>query len=463
VNPPGEPGKSGSARERRKKRSREPDILPSGERERPGRRIEIGIGGGAGMDVKRSTEGRKRRRNIMIGGGALVVIILGYFLSQLEPASPSVDRDIQLFGTVQRGSFVRQVRGPGTLVPEQLVFVSAVTGGRVERVLVQPGEAVVDTTTLVILSNPDVQLEQLQAMQQLTAARAGLLELDRNLRTAIVQQQAALAAAEAEDADARREAAAFEELVSNGTVSRNEASRALERAATAKVSLRTEQSRLQLLQSTVDNQLAIQRDQIQRLESILEFRENRVASMQVRAGAAGEIQDFDLEVGQWVMPGTTLTRVAQPGKLMAELRIPETQARDVQVGQPALIDTRTDTIQGTVRRVDPNVQNSSVLVEVRLTEALPPGARPDLSVDGTIELERLEDVLYVARPTYGQANQTVSLFKVTENGNEAVRVTVKLGRNSVNEIEVVDGLQEGDVIILSDLSRVQDADRIRIR
>jgi HlyD family secretion protein len=185
--------------------------------------------------------------------------------------------------------------------------------------------------------------------------------------------------------------------------------------------------------------------------------------MRVRAGAVGEIQDLDLEGGPWVQPGTLLTRVAQPGQLMAELRIPETQARDVQVGQPAIIDTRTDSIAGAVRRVDPNVQNGSVLVEVRLTEALPPGARPDLSVDGTIELERLTDVLFVDRPTYGQANSTVSLFKLTARGDEAVRVTVQLGRNSVNEIEVLEGLQEGDVIILSDLSRVQDADRIRIR
>ena len=447
----------------RKKRTRDPDILPKGERERPGRRIDIGVGGGAGMDVKRSSEGRKRRRNIWIGAGVLGLVVITVLLSQLEPAAPTVDRDVQLFGTVQRGSFVREVRGPGTLVPEQMVFVSALTGGRVEQVLVQPGEAVVDTTVLVVLSNPDVELESLQAQQQLTAARAGLLELTRTLQTSLAQQESALAAAEAEFQDAEREAQAFAELVANNTVSRNEAARAAERASTARVALQTERTRLELLRSTIDNQLAIQRDQVERLQSIVEFREIRRQSMRVRAGAVGEIQDFDLEVGQWVMPGTTLTRVAQPGKLMAELRIPETQARDVQVGQPAIIDTRTDSIAGAVRRVDPNVQNSSVLVEVRLTEDLPPGARPSLSVDGTIELERLEDVLYVARPTYGQANSSVSLFKVSENGNEAVRVPVRLGRSSVNEIEVLEGLQEGDVIILSDLSRVQDADRIRIR
>jgi len=447
----------------KKRGPREPDILPRGERERPGRRIEIGVGGGAGMDVKRSSEGRKRRRNIWIGAGVLGMVVITVLLSQLEPAAPSVDRDVQLFGTVQRGSFVREVRGPGTLVPEQMVFVSALTGGRVEQVLVQPGEAVVDTTVLVVLSNPDVELESLQAQQQLTASRAGLLDLDRTLRTSIVQQEASLAAAEAEFNDAEREAQAYAELVTNQTVSKNEASRAQERLATARVTLATEGTRLELLRTTIDNQLAIQQELVSRLQSIVAYQVNRVASMAVRAGAAGEIQDFDLEVGQWVMPGTTLTRVAQPGQLMAELRIPETQARDVQVGQPAIIDTRTDSIAGAVRRVDPNVQNSSVLVEVRLTEELPPGARPSLSVDGTIELERLEDVLYVARPTYGQANSSVSLFKVSEDGGEAIRVPVRLGRSSVNEIEVLEGLQEGDVIILSDLSRVQDADRIRIR
>jgi multidrug resistance efflux pump len=445
------------------KRSREPDILPDGERARPGRRIEIGVGGGAGMDVTRSSEGRKKRRNIWIGAGVLGLAVITFLLSQLEPAAPSVDRDIQLFGTVERGSFVREVRGPGTLVPEQMVFVSAITGGRVEQVLVQPGEAVVDTTILVVLSNPDIELEALQAEQQLTTSRAGLLELERSLQTSLVQQRSALASAEAEFQDATREAEAYAELVTNQTVSRNEASRAQERAATARVALETEQTRLDLLESTIENQLQIQREQVTRLSSIVTFRSERVEAMRVRAGASGEIQDFDLEVGQWVMPGTTLTRVAQPGQLMAELRIPETQARDVQVGQPAIIDTRTDSIAGAVRRVDPNVQNSSVLVEVRLTEELPPGARPSLSVDGTIELERLQDVLYVARPTYGQANASVSLFKLTEDGNEAVRVTVRLGRSSVNEIEVLEGLQEGDVIILSDLSRVQDADRIRIR
>lgn len=431
-----------------------------GERAR-GSRIDIG-GGGPGMDVRRAPKGKKKR-NIYIGLGVVALVFVTIFFAQLEPAAPSVDRDILLFGTVERGSFVREVRGPGNLVPEQMVFVSAMTGGRVEQVFVDPGAAVADTSVLVVLSNPDVQLESLQAQQQLTAARAGLVELRRSLGTMMLQQEAAVASAQADYQDAEREAAAYEELVENQTVSRNEASRAIERAEAAKVRLDTERDRLELLKQTVDGQLAVQQEQVTRLGSIVAYQQRRVESMRVVAGAPGILQDLDLEVGQWVMPGTTLARVAQPGRLKAELRIPETQARDVQIGQAAIIDTRTDSIAGAVRRVDPNVQGGSVLVEVRITEELPQGARPDLNVDGTIELERLQDVLFVDRPAYGQANSTVSLFKVLEGEDEAVRVTVRLGRSSVNQIEIIDGLEEGDEIILADMSRWDDADRVRIR
>ncbi len=428
---------------------------------RRGSRIDLGTGG-PGMDVKRGPKS-KRRRNLLIGLAIVGVLLITFFLARLEPAAPSVDRDILLFGTVERGSFVREVRGPGTLVPEQLVYVSALTGGRVEQVLKDPGAEVTDSSLLVVLSNPDVELEALQAQQQLTAARAGLIELRRSLGSSVLQQRAAMATAEADYQDARREADAFERLVTNETVSRNEASRAIERARAAEIRLETERARLALLEETVESQLAVQREQVARLESIVAYQERRVESMQVVAGASGIIQDLTLEVGEWVQPGTSLARVAQPGRLKAELRIPETQARDVTIGQAAIIDTRTDSIRGSVRRVDPNVQNGSVLVEVRLEEELPPGARPDLSVDGTIELERLEDVLFVDRPAYGQANSAVSLFKVSKDEKEAARATVRFGRSSVNQIEVLEGLSEGDVIIITDMSRWDDADRVRIR
>jgi len=422
----------------------------------------IGLGEGAGMDVARGAR-KKTRRNLYIGFGSLALIAVTVMLARLEPAAPSVDRNILLFGTVERGSFVREVRGPGTLLPEQMVYVAALTGGRVEQVLHQPGQTVADTSVLIVLSNPDVELEALQAQQQLVSARAGLVDLERSLGSMLLQQRSAVATSEAEFANARREAEQYASLVENQTISRNEAARAREMETAARVRLETERDRLVLLEETVGRQQAVQREQVERLESITGFQERRVQSMQVTAGSGGILQDLDLEIGEWVMPGTTLARVAQPGKLKAELRIPETQARDVVLNQPVIIDTRTDSITGRVSRVDPNVQNGSVLVEVRLEGELPPSARSDLSVDGTVEIDRLEDVLYVDRPAYGQSNSTVSLFRVAESEKEASRTTVRFGRSSVNQIEIIEGLDVGDVVILSDMSRWDDTDRVRIR
>lgn len=414
------------------------------------------------MDIPRDDTGKNRRRYALIGLGVVAVAALTVFVANLDPAAPTVERDILLFGDVQRGSFVRQVRGPGTLVPERVVFVSAVAGGRVEEVMVEPGAEVTQGAVLLELSNPDVELEALQAEQQLTVARAGLVQIRRNLRSEVLDQEAAVADAEAAAAEARRQAAADSVLVERELISRNEASRTAEEARAAQVRLETEQRRLELLEETVDEEIGVQEEQVQRLRSIQAYQRRRVESMTVRAPADGILQDLNLEVGQWIQSGTTLARVAQPGRLKAEIRIPETQARDVQIGQEALIDLRTDSVPGRVRRVDPNVQNGSVLVEVTLEEELPPGARPDLSVDGTIVIERLEDVLHVERPAYGQSNATVSLFRVTDGGDAAERATVRLGRSSVNRIEVVDGLGEGDRIILTDMSRWDDADRVRI-
>lgn len=414
------------------------------------------------MDIPRDDTGKNRRRYALIGLGVVAVAALTVFVANLDPAAPSVEREVLLFGDVQRGSFVRQVRGPGILVPERVVFVSAVAGGRVEEVMVEPGAEVARGAVLLELSNPDVELEALQAEQQLTVARASLVQLRRNLRSEVLDQEAAVADAEAAAAEARRQAAADSVLVERELISRNEASRTAEEARAARVRLETEQSRLELLEETVDEEIGVQEEQVQRLRSIQAYQRRRVESMTVRAPADGVLQDLNLEVGQWVQSGTTLARVAQPGRLKAEIRIPETQARDVQIGQEALVDLRTDSVPGLVRRVDPNVQNGSVLVEVTLEEELPPGARPDLSVDGTIVIERLQDVLHVERPAYGQSNATVSLFRVTDGGDAAVRTTVRLGRSSVNRIEVVDGLEEGDRIILTDMSRWDDADRVRI-
>ena len=416
----------------------------------------------SGMDIKRQPKGNKKR-NIYIGIGAAAVLVSAYLFSQLEPAAPTVDRNVIVQGTVERGEMVREVRGSGTLVPERVQFVAAVTAGRVESVHYEPGQEVSATDVLVVLSNPDVELQVLEAEQQWTAARATLVSLRQTLGTGVLSQEASVADARARSLQARREAEAFDEMVDNEWVSENENRNAQDNADALEELLRTQQARLDLLNSTIDERLMVQRDQVARLADIHRYYEERSANMRVVAGANGVLQDFDLEVGQWVQAGTTLARVAQPERLKAELRIPQTQARDVQVGQAAFIDTRRDTIPGRVRRVDPNVQGGSVLVEVTLEGDLPAGARPDLNIEGMIELERLSDVLHVGRPTYGQSHSTVGLFRVTDDGNAAERVPVQLGRSSVNQIEVVEGLQEGDVIILSDMSLYDDMDRVRIR
>ena len=414
------------------------------------------------MDVRRQPKGN-RKRNIYIGIGVVAVLVSAFLYSLLEPAAPTVDRNIIVQGTVERGEMVREVRGQGTLVPEHVQFVAAVTAGRVESVHFEPGQTVSASDVLVVLSNPDVELQVLEAEQQWTAARATLVTLRQTLGTGVLSQEAAVADARAASLEARREADAFDEMVDNEWVSENEHRNAQDRADALEERLRTEQARLDLLNSTIDERLAVQRDQVARLANIHRYYEERAASMRVVAGADGVLQDFDLDIGQWVQSGTTLARVAQADRLKAELRIPQTQARDVQVGQAAFIDTRRDTIPGRVRRVDPNVQGGSVLVEVSREGAMPAGARPDLNVEGLIELERLSDVLYAGRPTYGQSQSTVGLFRLIDNGSAAERVPVQLGRSSVNQIEILSGLQEGDVIILSDMSRYDDVDRVRIR
>lgn len=414
------------------------------------------------MDIEREPPA-KTKKYLLWATAAAAVIAASVVLARMEPAAPTVDRATLLFGTVERGSFVRKVRGPGTLVPEHIVHVSALAGGRVDRVHAQPGETVQAGAVLLELSNPDVELQALQAQQQHTAARARLVELRRSLESQRLTQQAELASARADYREARRRWQTDSALAARQLISRNEASRSREDAEALQVRLQTEERRLELLDSTVREQLEVQAEEVERLAAIHRSQRERVEAMRVTAPAGGVLQDLNLEVGQYVQTGTTLARVAQPGRLKAELRVPETQARDVRVGQPVLVDTRNDSVSGVVQRVDPNVQNGSVLVEVGLRGEMPPGARPDLSVDGTIEIERLRDVLHVDRPAYGQSHSTVSLFRVGKGGGEAVRTTVELGRSSVNRIEVVEGLHEGDTIILTDMSRWDDTDRVRIK
>ncbi len=415
------------------------------------------------MDIPRPTQPKARKR-LIYGGIALVAVVtVTVALSKLEPAAPSVDSGTIWLDTVRQGSMLRQVRGPGTLVPEQMRQVSAVTSGRVERKLAQPGDTVQPGTILVEISNPDVELQALQAQQQLAAAEAQLVSTRSNLQTQILAQQATVVRAQADYQDAKRQADAAVELAKQGLIAQQDISRAQERAQQMEAALTAEQQRLEVFKGTIEEQITVQRSQVERLREVVSFQQKLIQSMRVRAGAAGVLRDLPLEEGQWILAGTRLATVVQPGRLKAELRIPETQARDVVIGQAALIDTRTDTIVGRVSRVDPASQNGTVTVDVALPGSLPRGARPDLSVDGTIEIERLDDVLYMGRPAYGQSNSVVGIFRLEPDGNTARRVNVRLGRTSVNQVEIVDGLKKGEVVVLSDMSRWDAVDRVRIR
>jgi multidrug resistance efflux pump len=414
------------------------------------------------VDIPRAPANRGRKRIIY---GALVLVGLVAMtlgLRSLKPAAPRVDRASIWIDSVQKGPLVIEVRGPGTLVPERIRYISAVTAGRVERRLAEPGQEVQPETVLLELSNPDVQLEALESERQLTVSQADRVTLQTDLKTQRLNQEAAVAAAKAAYQDAKRNAEAAEELVAKQLISTNEAKRALDQVEEMQTRFRVEEERLQVMVGASDSQLALQNAQVRRLGDVAQFQRGRVRSMKVLAGAHGILQELPLEVGQWAQSGATLARLVEPGKLKAVLRIPETQAKDVSIGQPAKIDTRNGIVRGKVRRIDPAVQNGTVTVDVSLEGELPRGARPDLSVDGTIEVERLPNVLHVGRPAYGQANSAVGLFKLTPDGSEATRVTVRLGRTSVNTVEITGGLAQGDKVIISDMSRWDGQDRVRV-
>ena len=415
------------------------------------------------MDIVR--EKPKSRKKYVYGVGALAAVVsVTVALSNLEPAAPSVERATLWIDSVARGTMIRQVRAPGTLVPEQMRYIPAITAGRIEQVHVRPGTPVMANTVLLELSNPEVQLELLSAQQQLTAAEAALVTLRTNLETQRLNQQGVVAQIKSQYQEAKRQAQVIAELDQKGLSSTNEAARAKDQAVELAERLQLEQDRLKVQTESIKEQISLQEAQVRRLRAIAAFQVDRVQSMKVTAGADGVLQEMALEPGQWVNPGTILGRVAQPGRLKAVLRVPETQAKDVALGQPTAVDTRNGIANGRVMRIDPSSQNGTVQVEVALEGELPRGARPDLSVDGTIEIERLTDVMYVGRPAYGQAESTVGLFKIDpEDKNTARRVNVKLGRSSVNTIEVMQGLNVGDRVIISDMSQWDNQDRIRLK
>ena len=413
------------------------------------------------MDIPRApTKNRKRYVQAGVAGGGLILITI--VLASLKPAAPSVDREVVSLDGVRRGTMVREVRGPGTLVPEHIRWISALTPARVERIFVQPGTQVAANTVLLELANPDVQIEALDAQRQLTAAEGDLVNQRTSLEGQRLTQAGVVATTRSQYLQAKRDAAAAESVSVIGGLSRHELSLAREKAEELEARYDIEKQRLALLASAVDSQVAVQREQVVRLRAITAFRLGRLSSLQVRPGEEGVLSELNLEPGQWVVPGTILAKVVQPGKLKAVIRIPETQAPGLAIGQVASVDTRTGIVSGRVVRIDPSAQEGTVTVDVAL-DSTPPAARPDISVDATITIERLNDVLFTGRPAYGQPNSTIGMFKLVEGGRYAVRIPVKVGRTSVNSIEIVQGLAAGDSVILSDMSRYDNVERVRLK
>lgn len=414
------------------------------------------------MDIPREKKASNKR--YVYGGLAAVGAVLATLgVSRLDPSAPVVDRATIWMDTVERGTMLREVRGPGTLVPEQIRLIPAVTAGRVERRHLQPGTEVTPETVILELSNADVQRELLEAERQLTSAQAEYVSLRSTLENQILTQESLVAQTRSLYREAQRQVEANEALAAQQLIATMELQRSRDTAEEFAERLEIERQRLESLSRSREPQVEAQRSQVGRLREIVAFQRGLVESMRVIAGVAGVLQELPVEEGQWVTPGTMLARVVQPGRLKAELRIPETQATEVVVGLPALIDTRNGVVKGRVVRVDPSVQNGTVTVDVALEGDLPRGARPDLSVEGTIQIDRLEDAIYVGRPAFGQANSTVGLFVLDGDASEATRVLVRLGAGSVNQVQVMDGLSEGDVVILSDMSNWESAERVRLR
>lgn len=420
----------------------------------------------SGMDRRRSLPGPPRRRLRLALGAVLVVAALvgaTLGLRRLRTAAPTVERAAVWIDTVRRGPMLREVKGPGTLVPEDIRWITAVAPARVERILLRPGAAVEADSVLVELVNPDLELQALEAARQLGAAEAELVNLVASLETQRLSQRSAVASLQSQLGDARRRATADEDLSRRGFLSALEMAQSRDRASELGGRLTFEQKRLGVQSRGIRAQIAAQRAQLERLRSIADFRRGEVERLKVRAGIDGVLQELPLQPGQAVTAGTLLAKVARPERLKAHIRVPETMAKDVLAGQRATLDTHNGELAATVSRVEPAVQGGTVLVELQLVGPLPAGARPDLSVEGVIEIERLADVLYVPRPAFGQPGATVSLFRLDADGEGAQRVSVRLGRGSVRTVEVAAGLREGDQVVLSDMSQWDAVERVALR
>jgi HlyD family secretion protein len=418
------------------------------------------------MDIARPEFKTQKRRRQMILGAVVVIAVVAVTIgvSRLKPAAPTVERGTVWTDTVKRGPMVRQVRGIGSLVPtqESVRQIPAETEATVVRILMLPGSQVEAGTILLEMSNPQTEQAAVDAQLQLKAAEAEYQSLRVRLESDLMNQKAGAATINADHAQAQRQADTDKALYDLGVISGLAYKSSKGKADELTTRHDLEGQRLTANQKAIESQMAQQQAKVDQMRVLAQLKQKQLDALKVRAGIKGVLVDLPLQVGQHVLPGIMLAKVVEPDHLMATIKIAETQARDVQIGEPASVDTHNGVVAGTVMRVDPGVQNGTVTVDVKLTGELPKGARPDLSVDGTIDLERLDNVLYVGRPAFGQESSTISLFKLGPDGQGALRVPVKVGRASVNSIQVIEGLHEGDTVILSDMSRWDSTDRIRL-
>lgn len=395
---------------------------------------------------------------VLAAGGGLT-----FWLSRLQPAAVAVEASTLWPDTVKRGPMLRNVRGMGTLVPEEILFVPAITDGRVDRIFLRAGAAVQPDTVLLELSNPELQLAAVDADWLVKQAEATYKDLKVKLESARLDQESTAARVQSELVQAKLTSERDEALLKLGLKADLEFRLSKAKADELEGRYKIERQRIEITKESVEAQLGSQQVQIEKQKAARALKQQQVGQLKVRAGAAGVLQQMSVEVGQKILMGAALAKIAQPTRLKAELKIAETQVKEITLGQPATVDTRNGLIQGVVSRIDPAAVNGTVTVDVKLTSALPAGARPDLSVDGTVDLERIADVIQMGRPVYGQPFSTITLFRVNADGKEALRVPVKLGRASVNQIEVVEGLKVGDKVILSDMSQYDTHNRIRLQ
>ncbi|MEO6817299.1 MAG: HlyD family efflux transporter periplasmic adaptor subunit [Edaphobacter sp.] len=418
------------------------------------------------MDISRPDLKRKKlRRQIVVAGCAVLVLAAAaFFVMRLKPAAPEVERATVWTDTVKRGPLLRQVRGPGTLVPreDKIRLIPSETEATVVRIRVLPGAKVEPETILMDLVDPTLQQELLDAQLQLKGAQADYINTRAKVESDLMDQKAAGATVKADYSQAQLQAKTDKSLYDLGVISGLTYSASKGKADELVTRNDLEKQRLTLNEKAIETQLSVQQTKVDQAKALLGLKQKQLDALSVRAGISGVLVELDHQVGEHVTAGTTLAKVVQPDQLKASLKIAETQARDIQIGQPAEIDTHNGVIDGKVMRIDPAVLNGTVTVDVELAGALPQGARPDLSVDGTIDLDRMTDVFYVGRPAFGNENSTISLFKLSADGKTAVRVPVKVGRASVNSIQIIEGLQAGDTVILSDMSRWDSTDRIRL-